>query len=87
MTRRGRSRFPVLLSWCGKDFESGRSLFGIDRRQRVQNIHELVHQRLAFDAEQKMLEIVIRQDCGSGCITPQIRKRNVEILLAHTVLD
>ncbi len=64
-----------------------RSLAGIHRGQIVKNINELVYERLAFDTEEKMLEMIVRQVRRAVCITPQLHCRNVRIFFSHNMLD
>jgi len=61
-----------------------RSVAGIDRRNVVQNLDELVHERLAFDTEQEMLKIVIREIGRSARIAPEFDCGYVWFFLSHT---
>jgi hypothetical protein len=60
-----------------------RSVAGIDRRNVVQNVDELVHERLAFDTEQEVLKIVIREISRSARIAPELNCGYVWFFVPH----
>ena len=57
------------------------------RRQVVQNIDELIYERLAFETEKEMLEMAIREVLGSAGVCPQLQYWYMRLFLAHKVLD
>jgi hypothetical protein len=76
------------MSW-----DQSRGLSWIPLRQVVQNIDELINERLAFETEKEMLEMAIREVRGSAGICPQLHYRYMglflymRLFLAHKVLD
>ena len=61
-----------------------RSVAGIDRRNVVQNVDELVHKRLAFDTEEEVLKRVIREVGRSARIAPEFDCGYVWFFFSHT---
>ena len=64
-----------------------RSVAGIDRRNMVENVDELIHQRLAFNTEQEVLKSVVREIGCSARIAPEFDCGYVWFFFSHTVLD
>ena len=64
-----------------------RSVAGIDRRNMVENVDELIHQRLAFNTEQEVLKIIVREIGCSARIAPEFDCGYVWFFFSHTVLD
>jgi hypothetical protein len=60
-----------------------RSVAGINRRNVVQNIDELVDERLAFNADQEVFKIVIREIGRSARIAPELDRGYVCFFLSH----
>jgi hypothetical protein len=61
-----------------------RSVAGIDRRNVVQHVDELIHERLAFDTEQEVLKRLIREIGRSARIAPEFDGGYVWFFVSHT---
>lgn len=48
-----------------------RGLAGIHGRQAVDDVHELVYERLAFNTEQQMFEVFVTEVFRPAAVSPQ----------------
>ena len=56
-------------------------------RQAVENVDKLIDERLAFDAEQKMLEMVLGEVCSPAGVTPKLDGGYMLFFRFHKMLD
>ena len=64
----------------------------MDRGKLVENRDEFVKERLALQAEEEMLEIIIGEVRRPAAVGPELHCRNVrifnvQIFVSHTILD
>jgi hypothetical protein len=54
--------------------------------QPFKNLHELVHEGLAFDAKEQMLEMVLCEIGRPARIAPQLECGNMWFFLSHNIV-
>jgi hypothetical protein len=78
------SRANGIVTAGAGELSGGTRLHG---RQAVENVDKLIHERLAFDAEQKMLEMVLREVRSPAGVTPKRDRGYMLFFRFHKMLD